>query len=451
MRNKNFITFGFLMLCAVAAVAATFPAGFTETRIAHDLRSPAALAVAPDGRVFIALQEGAVRVVKGDTLLPEPFVVVPDVDYFGERGLLGIALDPAFDSTGHVYVYYTAASPTLHNRLSRFTAEGDTAAAASEQILIDFPTLPFRGGNDPAIWHMGGGLDFGPDGKLFIAVGDHENPGEAQSLESVFGKVLRVNPDGSVPGDNPHADSLTGQARMIWAHGFRNPFTIAVQKTTGTVFANDVGAGSREEVNSVVAGGNFGWSESEGPTDLPGFENPLYDYGRSNGCSVIGGDFYAPDSVRLPAADTGKYFVTDFCGGWIRKLDPETGATEDFATGLVNPTGMKFGLDGNLYYLARNHGTGSIQAQGTAYRVTADSATVTVAGADPLAHGAGREGLLAHVDGAASLIVPVDARGIRVFDLTGRQVWEARNLKSGATLALPGDLPRGVLRYQWMR
>src|SRR5437762_1186676 len=177
----------------------TVPTGFAESVVAGGLHNPTTLAVAPDGRVFVALQNGNVRVVKDGVLLPTPFVNVRE-DSQEERGLLGITFDPDFAHDHYVYLYYTrkdAAPLVAHNVVSRFVADGDVAAggvdAAGEKVLLDLPDV---GG---AIWHMGGGLRFGPDGKLYVGVGEHQQPAMAQSLASPFGKILRINPDGSIP------------------------------------------------------------------------------------------------------------------------------------------------------------------------------------------------------------------------------------------------------------
>src|SRR4026209_2156823 len=140
---------------------ATVPTGFTDTLVANGLHNQTAMALAPDGRIFVCQQGGALRVIKNGALLPTPFLTVT-VDSAGERGLLGIAFDPNFVLNQLVYVYYTATTPTIHNRISRFTANGDVALAGSETIVMDMPNL------SGATNHNGGALHFGPDGNLFI-------------------------------------------------------------------------------------------------------------------------------------------------------------------------------------------------------------------------------------------------------------------------------------------
>lgn len=460
-----------LLLAVVAfAAAAILPPGFTETRIAHDLRSPSGLAVAPDGRVFILEQEGVVRLVKGDTLLPQPFLTLPNMSSQWERGLMGIALDPGFDTNGHVYLFHTAALPVMHNRVVRVTAVGDTGSLATLELVVEFPPLPARGGSDVSWWHMGGGLEFGADGKLYVALGDHEVGSTAPDLQSVFGKILRFHADGSIPEDNPYFTTTTGQSRAIWARGLRSPFTMAMKRGTNRLFVADVGNSQWEEVNEIHAGKHYGWNLWEGPAGTSDLVDPVYAFSRDEGCSVIGGDFYAPDSVRFPPWFEGQYFVTDFCGGWIRRIDPDAGTVTDFAQGLSYPTGLRFGRDGNMYYLLRDHPTGNIQTRGMAFRVSSDSAWPAEEPQPPLPpedttttavhHKGGmtrgqdaprREGLLAGIGTRHMLVVPARFRSLRITDGMGRLLWRADDLRPGTRVEVPGRLGPGVLHYRWVR
>ena len=147
------------------AAAATLPTGFTEAQIASGLASPTAMQFAPDGRLFVCEQGGRLRVIKDGALLATPFLTVT-VNASGERGLLGVAFDPAFGVNHYVYVYYTATTPTVHNRISRFTANGDVAQPGSEVVILNLDNL------SSATNHNGGALAFGPDGKLYAAVGE---------------------------------------------------------------------------------------------------------------------------------------------------------------------------------------------------------------------------------------------------------------------------------------
>jgi glucose/arabinose dehydrogenase len=196
---------------ALAGSAATsgLPAGFIDTLGAGGLNAPTAMAFAPGGgRIFVAQQGGALRVVKDGKLLPTPFVSLT-VDSSGERGLLGVAFDPAFSSNQYVYVYYTVPSSPRHNRVSRFTASGDRAVVGSELPILELDSLT------AATIHNGGAIHFGADGKLYVAVGDNGDGNNSQILSNVHGKILRINSNGTIPTDNPFFNQTTGKNRAI--------------------------------------------------------------------------------------------------------------------------------------------------------------------------------------------------------------------------------------------
>lgn len=333
--------------------AATVPSGFTDTVVAGGLSNPTAMALAPDGRIFVCQQGGALRVIKNGALLATPFLTVT-VDSAGERGLLGVAFDPNFVSNQLVYIYYTATTPTIHNRISRFTANGDVALAGSETIVMDLPNL------SGATNHNGGALHFGPDGNLFVAVGDNANGANAQSLSTRLGKILRITSTGGIPTNNPFFNTATGDNRAIWALGVRNPFTFTFQAGVGRMFINDVGENTWEEINDGIAGSNYGWPTCEGFCNPPNpnFRDPIFAYANdANTCAITGGAFYNPQVTQFPANFVGNYFFADFCGGWIRRLDPANGnAVSDFATGISQPVDLQVSVDGFLYYLARGAG-----------------------------------------------------------------------------------------------
>jgi glucose/arabinose dehydrogenase len=341
------------LAAASRASAATLPTGFAETQVASGISSPTSMALAPDGRIFVCEQGGGLRVVKNGALLPAPFVTLT-VNADGERGLLGVTFDPAFATNQFVYVYFTATTPVVHNRVSRFTAAGDVAAAGSEAVLLDLNPL------SAATNHNGGALHFGPDGRLYIGVGENANGDNAQSLDNLLGKVLRINKDGTIPADNPFFGDAVGVNRAIWALGLRNPYTFAFHRTTGRMFINDVGQNTWEEIDDGIAGSNYGWPVTEGHTTDPRFRDPLYVYGHGSGpttgCAIAGGDFYDPPTGQFPPAYANTYFFADFCSGWIRRYDPASGAATGFATGIASPVDLRVAPDGALYYLARDAG-----------------------------------------------------------------------------------------------
>ena len=342
-----------LLTCIFSTNAATLPAGFTETQIPGVSR-PTAMAIAPDGRIFVCEQTGALRVIKNGAVLPTPFMTLV-VDPDGERGLLGIAFDPNFATNNFLYVYYTVPFPPRHNRVSRFTANGDVVVLGSETILLELNNLT------TASNHNGGAIHFGSDGKLYIATGENATTSNSQSLNNMLGKILRINSDGSIPTDNPFFNLTTGNNRSIWALGLRNPFTFAFQPGTGRMFINDVGQNTWEEINDGIAGSNYGWPNTEGPTSNPAFRSPLFAYGHGSGattgCAIAGGAFYNPAVVQFPSSFVGKYFFADLCSGWIRVFNPATGTAEAFASGISQPVDLKVGADGSLYYLSIGAGS----------------------------------------------------------------------------------------------
>ena len=339
---------------ALPLFPATLPSGYTESLFVSGLSNPTAMAFAPDGRLFVCQQGGRLRVIETGVLLPQDFVTLT-VNSSGERGLLGVTFDPNFASNQFVYVYYTATTPAIHNRISRFTANGNVAVAGSETVILDLNNL------SSATNHNGGAIHFGTDGKLYAAVGDNANGSNSQSHANLLGKILRLNKDGTVPTDNPFYSQNTGNNRMIWALGLRNPFTFSIQPGTGKMHINDVGQSTLEEIDLGAAGANYGWPEAEGTINCsaqPSYTCPIYVYGRSDGCAITGGAFYNPAVPQFPAADVGDYFFADYCNGWIRKLEAGTANMTPFATGINAPVDLQVGNDGALYYLAR--GAGSI-------------------------------------------------------------------------------------------
>lgn len=354
--------------------AATLPSGFTEALVASGLSNPTAMEVAPDGRLFVSEQEGRLRIIENGVLLPTPFLTLT-VSAEGERGLIGVALDPAFATNQFVYVYYTATTPSAHNRVSRFTANGNVAVPGSEQIIFDLDNL------SSATNHNGGAIHFGPDGKLYVAAGENGDSANAQSMNTVLGKILRLNSDGTIPSDNPFFASTTGKNRAIWALGLRNPFTFAFRPFAGDLYINDVGETSWEEIDEGLAGANYGWPDTEGSTTNPNFKTPKFAYSHSNGaCAITGGAFYAPSTGQFPSDYTNDYFFADYCAGWIRKLDPAAGTLTTFATGIDSPVDLKVAEDGSLYYLARSSGSVfRVQYGAAAPSITMQPASQTVA------------------------------------------------------------------------
>lgn len=329
------------------------PKGFRVSTIATGVTGAVALETLPDGRILLCEQTGALRVIRDGKLLPASFVTLP-VDSNWERGLIGVTIDPDFEKMPYVYVCYVAKEPFTHHVVSRFLADGDTAKPGSEEILLKGDDQSTLGGSVPA-GHQGGALHFGPDGCLYIGIGEHTNGPASQRLDTFQGKILRIHPAGSIPTDNPLLDKTKGNYQAIWAYGLRNPFTFAFH-SSGDMLINDVG-GNFEEINRGVAGGNYGWSTVEhGPSGDSRFIDPIHIYPQAS----ISGGVFVPASSTWPAEYRDKYLFADFVHGWIHRLDPKTAhATQansavPFATGFRRPVDMRFGIDGKLYVLLRN-------------------------------------------------------------------------------------------------
>lgn len=375
------------------------PPGFKEKAFVKSLKAPSTFGFAPDGRLFICEQTGEVKIFRDGALLDKLFLKL-EVNSKGEHGMLGITFDPQFALNHYVYIYYTATTPYVHNRVSRFTADQDVGNPNEEQILMDLPDLQ---GSE---YHSAGALRFGNDDKLYIGVGD--NAGRpflrnAQLMTSLFGKILRVNSDGTPPTDNPFYKTTTGIYQSIWALGLRNPFTIAFLPGTNNFYINDVGPLDWEEINESERGGNYGWPDAIGPApgtispspdtgggaagainpssdavggaadainpspgagggspDTSGYKNPIFTYphGRigdnTSGCAITGGTFYNPKSFQFPEAYRGKYFFIDYCNNWVKILNPEDKSVTTFATEVApNPVSIIVGPDGALYYISR--------------------------------------------------------------------------------------------------
>lgn len=335
-----------------AQAAASLPSGFHLSTAARGLVAPVDAEVAADGRVFIAEQAGRVRVLRTDGSLVTFVNLRGEVDHTDERGLLGVALDPEFATNHFVYVDYTVrpSGKRAHQRISRFTARGNKAVPGSEKVLLQL-------GPQTSSHHIGGSLDVGPDGKLYISTGDNQASGRAQRLNSFDGKVLRINRGGGIPSSNPFYTRASGRYRSIWARGLRNPYKIDFRPGTATLFANDVGENTWEEIDQIEAGHNYGWPREEGPESATAFTPPLFAYrhgsSSSRGCAITGGTFYDPAAAQFPAAYRGDYFFADFCSGWIRRYDVATDTAHRFATGFptrqlvdlaTSPTGDLYAL-----------------------------------------------------------------------------------------------------------
>jgi glucose/arabinose dehydrogenase len=359
------------------------PQGFTQTYVVSppylDTRAfedPHDMVFAPDGRLFVAQQGGIVRILKPDGAVSTFVDLSNNVYNSNSMGLLGITLDPQFATNRYVYLFYTAkatATTPIHNVIVRVTANasGDSAVAGSEQLLLRLDDLEDNG------LHNGGSIHFGADGKLYASVGENNRRTPAQTLDNFFGKVVRINKDGTIPTDNPFYNTASGDYRAIWARGLRNPYKMDVQRGTGTIFINDVGGTKWEEINEGAAGANYGWPVREGVANDPSYDDPLFAYPHdeagtldpnTTGCAIIGSTFYDPLTAQFPSEYQGDYFFSDFCNDWIRRYDPTTDQATLFATEGFNPIDLETSEDGSLYVMQRRGALIKIQFSGDANR-----------------------------------------------------------------------------------
>lgn len=373
------------------------PPGFEDTLVTR-VSEPTAIAFTPDQRLLLTTRTGKLRVYQDGALVATPALDIGDKVCFNlERGLLGLTVDPAFETNHHIYLYYTYnkfgacddSTKTPVNRVSRFTlSDANVADRTSELVLID--NIP-----SPQGQHNAGDLHFGKDNYLYISVGDGncdyaKDSGcgpfnnATRDPHVLLGKILRITPGGGVPPTNPYLGpdsarcNLTGRTtagkkcRETYASGLRNPFRFAVDpNAAGTrFFVNDVGHITWEEINLGYPGADYGWNVREGhcarasTTDCgpppAGMTNPIYDYPHNTDCTAITGGAFVPNST-WPAQYNGAYLFADYACGKIFVLRPEAGgySTSEFASGLGTPIVLAFGPQGNtqaLYYTTFNQG-----------------------------------------------------------------------------------------------
>jgi glucose/arabinose dehydrogenase len=331
--------------------AAAVPPGFTQRTVVRGLAGGTDMAFAPGGHLFITLKSGVVRIQRSTGTVGTVLNFSGKVEDTGERGLLGVAVDPGFATNQRLYLVYThraTATQPIHNRLVRVTVRNGRLAPGSERLLFRFP-------GQSATNHVGGSVQVGRDGKLYVSHGENARAAQAQSLGNVLGKIVRLNRNGTIPRDNPFFARATGRNRAIWARGLRNPFKFAFDPGSPRTFVNDVGAQTWEEIDRLARGGNYGWPVHEGPESARRFIPPVFAYRHggtaSTGCSITGGEFYRAARRNFPARFVGDYFFADLCNGWVRRYDRGTGRVAPFANGLGSPVDLEVGRRGSLFVL----------------------------------------------------------------------------------------------------
>jgi glucose/arabinose dehydrogenase len=337
-------------------------------QVATGLSGPVYVTSPPnDSRLFVVEQPGRIRVVQNGQLLPAPFLdITSRVGSGGERGMLSVAFHPQYAANGFLYVYFTATNGAI--RVERFSASGNTADPSSAKLIL---TVPHPRGN-----HNGGLALFGPDGMLYLGLGDGGGGGDpdqnGQNPNTLLATLLRIDVNSGDPYGIPAGNPFIGRSDArpeVWAIGLRNPWRFAFDAQAGNLYVADVGQGELEEVNvvpSTRAGVNYGWNIMEGTScynastcNKQGLEQPVLEYRHlGNACSVTGGFVYRGAAIPEIA---GHYFYGDYCAGFVKSFRFQNGAATDGKTWEFGNIGniTSFGQDaaGELYITS---GTGTV-------------------------------------------------------------------------------------------
>jgi hypothetical protein len=340
----------------------TGPVDVASELVVGGLSNPLFLtAPAGDDRLFVVQRDGQILIVENGAALTAPFLDIGSlVTAGGEQGLLGLAFHPAYATNGYFYVNYTDADDAS-TQIVRYTASADPNVADEGSALTILSV------EQPHENHNGGMLAFGPDGMLYVAMGDGGSGGDpdnhGQRPTTLLGSILRLDVDGGapygIPADNPFVGHGTAREE-IWAYGLRNPWRFAFDRETGDLYIADVGQSAREEINFQTADGdggqNYGWNIMEGTAcyepasgcSQSGLALPVHEYTHDDGgCSISGGYVYR--GTQIPAAD-GRYFFADFCRTWVRSVAVSGGVADeeqDHTDGVGEISGIaSFGEDG---------------------------------------------------------------------------------------------------------
>lgn len=359
---------GFLLLAFLCLITIVSKAQISLTQFAQGLALPVDIKSCGDDRLFVLEQKGNIQLLDtAGVMYSRPFLNIQTrVQLSSEQGLLGLAFPDDYATSGYFYVNYTA-KPNGETRISRFrnyASSPDSADPNSEEILLRV--------HQPYSNHNGGHLAFGPDGYLYIGMGDGGSGGDpgnrAQNTDSLLGKMLRIIVDPSdsayaIPPSNPFARDTVNGRPEIWAVGVRNPWRWSFDKVTGDMWIGDVGQGAQEEIDFIPAGTtdflNLGWNCREGSVSYPSsltcgpatdYMEPVRTYTHASGCSVTGGYIYRGGKYNELY---GKYFYTDYCQSNIHYLEPNgSGGFADTDLGNLGASSViSFGTDknGELY------------------------------------------------------------------------------------------------------
>ena len=353
-------------LAPLAGAQWTTPDGVRLHEVARDFSRPVEITHAGDARLFVVEQEGRIMIVKAGRRVEEPFLDIrSEVSCCGERGLLGLAFPPDYAESGHFFVDYTGVGG--HTVIARFTVspgDPDRADPRSRVTVLSI-TQPFSN-------HNGGQVRFGPDGMLWIGMGDGGSGGDpmnnAQSLDTLLGKILRIDVSDlpyTIPPDNPFVGHV-GIRPEIWSYGWRNPWRFSFDRLSHALFVGDVGQNGWEEIDFEPpneGGRNYGWRTMEGThcfdpqngCDQTGLTLPILEYGHDEGCSVTAGFRYR--GKRAPNLGES-YVYGDYCSGTIWRAEESGG---EWTSSVMMRTPLRitaFGedMDGELYVADHREG-----------------------------------------------------------------------------------------------
>jgi glucose/arabinose dehydrogenase len=479
-------SFSVSLLCAgplaiLGAAQAAVPDNFVHETILTGLNEPNSLTTLPDGRVLFTEQRTAkVRMVVNDHIAAtDPLLVVPSVVTTGyEQGVQGIAVDPQWPSRPYLYLFHNRTGGFL--RLVRYTASGALTDPNAESLTLGSPMILINDIPDAATNHNGGTLRFGPDGHLYLSIGEDADQCSAQDSTRLKGNLLRLRvstlpstgtgpmPRAFLVPDTPTLSSPDSNAKLVFAYGLRNPWRFHIDRTTGAILLGDVGEGTYEELDEVRPGDNLGWpfregnaTRSPGPCSEPGgsghggYDPPIITVNHSIGAkAILAAGVYRPTggAATWPVTYHGSCFYSDYALGFLRRLT-KSGSTwttpspvagqpnaTDWATGLTFPVDFVEGRDGSLWCLSQFNSTGT-GVTGSLARIRYTGSLVAgVPGTDvPTISLSGSPNPFSTTTQITFSLARTDRVRLAAFDAKGRHV---------KTL-VDGDLAAGAVHVTW--